>query len=219
MAVPTTRATFKEYCLKNKYSNWYFNIIETALNRGWTKKTAPCYVEKHHYIPSSLGGSDEQTVFLTSKEHFICHVLLTKILIGEDKAKMIWTIMCLKGKNRYINSRIYSQFKSQLKHSDESKFKMSLNRQITQVGERNNNYGNRGCLNPLYGRKQTLEHKQKRISKLIGRKQSDSAKLKMSLNRPHGPSGKKWFNNGTKETYDLPENKPATWAFGRLKRG
>jgi len=219
MAVPTTRAAFKEYCLKNKYSKWYFNIIENAISRNWSKSNAPCYVERHHYIPVSLGGNDSHIVFLSSKEHFVCHALLTRMLNGEDKAKMIWTIMCLKGKNRYINSRLYSSFKLCLKHTDESKRKMSENRKITQVGEKNNNFGNRGSLNPLYGTKQTTEHKNKRIQKLLGRKQSEISKQLMSLNRPHGPSGKKWFNDGIKESFGLPETKPENWSFGRLKRG
>ena len=30
MVVPVDRASFKEYCLDNKYSRWYFSIIEKA---------------------------------------------------------------------------------------------------------------------------------------------------------------------------------------------
>ena len=40
------------------------------------------YVEEHHcYIPSCLGGTDDKSnlVKLTAKEHFICHLLLTKM--------------------------------------------------------------------------------------------------------------------------------------------
>jgi len=38
------------------------------------------------------------------------------------------------------------------------------------------------------------------------------------MNRPKGPSGKKWFNNGFIERYDLPENKSCDFSFGRLKK-
>lgn len=218
MAVPTTKEEFKEYCLRNKYTNWYFNIIDNAINRNWAKNNITCYVEQHHYIPKSLGGKDEHTVFLTSREHFICHILLTKMLTSDDKAKMVWAVMCLKGKGRYYNSRLYENTKLNVKHSDASKLKMSMTRRGTQVGSKNHNYGNKGILNPLFGTKQTENHKNKRIIKLVGRKQSEESKIKMSLNRPKGPSGKKWFNNGIKETFGLPENIPQGWQYGRLRR-
>lgn len=218
MAAPTTRAEFKEYCLRNKYSEWYFKIIDNALLRNWNKASAGVYVEKHHYIPTSLGGTDNHIVFLTSREHFIVHLLLVRMLTGNDKSKMAWAVMCLKGKGRYINSRLYEHVKSNIKHTDEARAKMSLSRKGKRTGAANSNYGNRGNLNPLFGTKQTMEHKNKRIQKLKGRKQTTISRMKMSANRPHGPSGKKWFNNGIRETFDIPENKPSDYVFGRLKR-
>lgn len=85
-------------------------------------------------------------------------------------------------------------------------------------GENNPMYGKRGELSPIYGKKQSEDHKRKRLDKVKGRKQSDESRLKMSLNRPKGPSGKKWFNNGIMESFDLPENKPIGFEFGRLRR-
>lgn len=85
-------------------------------------------------------------------------------------------------------------------------------------GKNNPMYGKRGELSPIYGTKQSEEHKRKRLDKIKGRKQSEESRLKMSQNRPQGPSGKKWFNNGIIESFDLPENKPNGFVFGRLKR-
>lgn len=221
MVVPTDRASFKEYCLDNKYSRWYFSIIDKAIDRCWNKDNAPCYVEGHHFIPRSLGGNDDTIVFLTAREHFICHILLTKILISEDKAKMVWAVMCLKGKsNRYHNSILYEAAKKDIRHTEQSKLKMSRTRiqNGTVKGERNPMFGKRGPLSPIFGMKQSTEHKEKRLSKIRGRKQSLESRSLMSLNRPKGPSGKKWFNNGLVESFDLPENKPDSFIFGRLKR-
>ena len=226
MATPTTKDQFKEYCLRalgkpNKYINWYFNIVEKAIARDWNKKTAPCYVEKHHIVPKALGGKDDQVVFLTAREHFVCHILLTKMLTGEHKAKMVWAIMCLKGKsNRYINSYLYENAKKHLSHTKSAKIKMSKTRieNGTFKGENNPMYGRKGALSPSYGKKQTEDHKNKRIVAIIGRKHTEEAIFNMRLNRPKGPSGKKWFNNGIVETFGLPENKPAEYVFGRLKR-
>ena len=48
------------------YNRVYNELIENAKHRGWTKKTAPTYVECHHIIPRSLGGSNskDNLVFL-----------------------------------------------------------------------------------------------------------------------------------------------------------
>lgn len=40
MAVPASRDEFKKFCLRNKYSKWYFNIIESALNPAFGKPGA-----------------------------------------------------------------------------------------------------------------------------------------------------------------------------------
>jgi hypothetical protein len=83
MAKITNRSEFRDYCLKNKYSQWYFSIIESALGRGWTKKTSPVYVEKHHILPKSIFENND-VVCLTAKEHFICHLLLPKMIRNND---------------------------------------------------------------------------------------------------------------------------------------
>jgi hypothetical protein len=65
----------------NKYTKWYFSIIEKAKNsnRKKLKRNDPnfVYYENHHIIPKCFGGIE--TILLTAKEHFICHLLLTKM--------------------------------------------------------------------------------------------------------------------------------------------
>ena len=92
----------------NKYETWYNNIINRARNR-----VIEDYAELHHIVPRSLGGTDNSTnlVSLTAREHFICHILLTKFTTGQDRNKMLHAVMIMKGKNkqqsRYFNSRLY----------------------------------------------------------------------------------------------------------------
>ena len=74
----------------NKYTRWYNSIIHTALRR--VKPSV--YTEIHHIIPKSLGGSNkaDNLVVLTAREHFICHMLLTKMVGGRSKFKMIFAL-------------------------------------------------------------------------------------------------------------------------------
>ena len=65
--------------INNKYTKWYYQIIESAKNSNHS-----CYTEKHHIIPKSLGGTNNLSniVSLTARQHFICHWLLTKMTDG-----------------------------------------------------------------------------------------------------------------------------------------
>lgn len=96
--------------INNKYTTWYNSLICSAKNRSVTG-----YTENHHIIPSSLGGTNDKDnlVRLTAREHFICHLLLTKMTIGNDKYKMCFAFHMLSnakniGEGRYIpSSRMY----------------------------------------------------------------------------------------------------------------
>jgi hypothetical protein len=92
--------------LKNKYTTWYFNIVNNAMNcdrprtkhlYGKAKSNGDCeYLEFHHVIPKSLGGDNSYLVALTAKEHYVLHHLLTKMVDGDSKTKMqfaFWRMM------------------------------------------------------------------------------------------------------------------------------
>ena len=117
--------------IQNKYSKYYYNIVNRAKSRNLDKTT---YTEKHHVIPKSffkeytlsgwINGNPnlkDNLVKLTAREHFICHLLLVRMTEGQAKIKMVhaaWR-MCLKGstgvnKRDYkISSRIYELLRSQ----------------------------------------------------------------------------------------------------------
>lgn len=100
--------------LENKYSKWYFNIINNAKSR-----TPDGYTEKHHIIPKSLNGNNDNSniIKLTAKEHFVCHVLLTKMVEGRNKSKMYFalkmmTIKTNKHRRDYkVTSKLYEYLK------------------------------------------------------------------------------------------------------------
>lgn len=115
--------------LENKYTRWYLTIVNTAKNqkRKKLKKNNPEYVyyEKHHIIPQSLGGTE--TVLLTAKEHFICHLLLCKMTVGQAKHKMINALIKMayaksRGQQRYV-SRTYCIIKKLISEKNSEMFK------------------------------------------------------------------------------------------------
>tara|TARA_R110000851_G_scaffold27532_1_gene77269 strand:- start:409 stop:1137 length:729 start_codon:yes stop_codon:yes gene_type:complete len=104
----------------DKYSKWYWAIIDKR------KGNAPeGYSEKHHIVPRSFGGGDLEAnlVRLTAREHFICHLLLTK-MFQDDKfktAKMVraWCWMAWGKNNEYqereyrVNGRIFEKLRKE----------------------------------------------------------------------------------------------------------
>jgi hypothetical protein len=100
--------------LDNKHSRKYFSIIAA-------RQANPIegYVERHHITPSSLGGSNDRSniVRLTAREHWVCHLLLPKMLEGPAKFKMMAAIgrMAVSNKNGFRhNSRTYQIAKRML---------------------------------------------------------------------------------------------------------
>jgi hypothetical protein len=119
--------------LDNKYRKWYNNIVSSAKNR-----VVEGYTERHHIVPRSLGGSDDVSnlVRLTAREHFICHLLLTKFTLGHDKQLMNFAlgkfIQNSPLQQRTFNSWEYNKIRESIskartgqRHSSETKKKMS----------------------------------------------------------------------------------------------
>ena len=115
-------------CIDNKYKKWYNNIVDHAKNRNLEG-----YTENHHIVPKSLGGTDDATnlIRLTAREHFICHLLLTKFTTGYDKKLMNFAlgkfIQNSPLQQRTFNSWEYSKIRESIsnartghKHSKEN---------------------------------------------------------------------------------------------------
>lgn len=105
------------------------------------------YTERHHIIPRSLGGSNKKDniIRLTAREHFICHLLLTKIYpegsIEWIKMFKAFNMMLFRhGSNqqRYINSHWYAYFKENY----------SKAQSLAQLGVNNTCYGSRWMIHP-----------------------------------------------------------------------
>jgi hypothetical protein len=95
----------------NKYTKHYYLLINKAKSKNVESKI----YQKHHIVPKSLGGSDSLTnlVKLTPREHYIAHLLLTKMTDGINKQKMFFAFVAMnslnRGDSKHINSRFFER--------------------------------------------------------------------------------------------------------------
>jgi len=106
--------------IDNKYTRIYYAIIEKAKSRPFSNDV---YTERHHIIPQSFYKSRSKTgwlsgdynsktnlINLTAKEHYICHLLLTKMTQGISLHKMVYALRRFAHSpktKQFINSRTY----------------------------------------------------------------------------------------------------------------
>ena len=170
--------------IENKYSKWYWNIIEKS-----KKRILPfdMYKEKHHIIPRSLGGSNltENLIELTAKEHFICHLLLIKMVNGKDRYRMVYAAMqmtMINKRDRYkISSRMYEILKTQL---SESLSGMSFEERYgnDRAIEIKNKIGEKSVgRKPMLGKKHSDETKKKISESKIGVSTPKSLETKQKM--------------------------------------
>lgn len=153
--------------LKNKYYNWYINVINNAATQTRPRQGH----ELHHILPKCMGGDNAKTnlVRLTPREHYICHLLLPKFTIGIDREKLQFALWCFinkwgrKSLEVKMTSRIYEKLKIEVaaqiskintgrvyKPMTPEKLKEYSNR---MTGNKNPMYGKHGNDNPNFGKK------------------------------------------------------------------
>lgn len=94
----------------NKYTRWYFSIIDNAKEQN-RAKGGDVYYESHHVIPRCMGGSNhkENLVLLTAKEHLMCHAFLVRMTEGIFKGKMSRSLHAMRMTNKFQGKRITSR--------------------------------------------------------------------------------------------------------------
>jgi hypothetical protein len=190
--------------LENKYTRWYYIIINNAKNRNFDG-----YVEKHHIIPRSLNGTDDNNniVRLTAREHFVCHLLLTKMVAGQHQQLMKFAVgkfvQSAPWQQRIFTSWEYKKIRETIshartgkKHSIESRIKMSARAQ----GRTPWNKGVTGIVH-------SEESNKKRSYTLTGRKRSDEFCQKVS----EGKKGHKAGMTGKKHSEDFIKKINKAW--------
>lgn len=125
------------------YARIYNRIVERGLTRP-----SPGYVEEHHIIPVSLGGSNTRSnlVNLTAREHFICHWLLVKMYKNNISSyyKMLKAFNMMLVAHTTKQCR-YSKMNSRLFELYRLDFAKSMS--FTQQGENNSQFGTKWICN------------------------------------------------------------------------
>lgn len=111
------------------YLKHYVSLIRKAERRGWTKETAPCYVEEHHTFPKAIYGGNGRVVFLTAREHYVAHALLVRVFkvrcgVGDWKTvKMAFALSMMSSSKRKHppNSRVYEVCREVISNSQKEK--------------------------------------------------------------------------------------------------
>lgn len=95
------------------YSLIYTNLIKRGVERTLD---SDIYTEKHHIVPSCLGGSDDKSnlVKLTPEEHYLAHQLLVKIYPKNDSLIFAAHAMTFDSNNKRINNKLYGWLRRKL---------------------------------------------------------------------------------------------------------
>lgn len=210
------------------YMRVYWSIIHNRLDN-----IPDGYVERHHIIPRSEGGNDndDNIVALTAREHYICHLLLAKIY---NDCKMYSAVVFMQCKTKRqkrdfkFNSRLYEQIRKDfaIKNSEAHKGKPGWNKGIPQSEEakKKNSEAHKGKPSAFKGKHHTADAKAKLSAARKGKKfkpLSDEHKKAISegnKGRKCANKGKRWVNDGIKNSYILiGEELPQGFVWGRIK--
>jgi len=207
----------KSVFIENKYSRWYWNIIQKAQIREKPQKS-----ERHHILPKgklmfpqfqSLKLNPWNGVHLTLREHFLCHLFLTKMTVGEAKRSCVYGLMRFSTGIDKCNSRQYEKAKTLFrdarrgcpnplkgkpgrKWSDEEKalhsirMKDAMSKAETKKRCSLAKLGKPGH-KPTEQHRAAISYAQKNLTPIQRKRQSDS-----KLAEKNGVFGKCWVTNG-----------------------
>jgi hypothetical protein len=107
--------------------------IELLAKYGVQSKPKEMYVERHHIVPKSIGGTNtkENLVYIPARVHFICHRLLCKIYKESDKLKFAFWAMC-----NQLHGDVTREYKVTSKVFEEAKKEFALANSRLHTGKK-----------------------------------------------------------------------------------
>lgn len=136
----------------------YQKIYDAICLKAKTRTAPLGYVEKHHVLPRSLGGTDDENniVVLSAREHFVAHRLLARIT-DHPKMWMAFNFMAHTG-------NVLHKFKCiPWASKNYEKERIACSKTFSKISKGKNN--------PMYGkpRKDLAEYNRTRIHPLKGK--------------------------------------------------
>lgn len=210
--------------LENKYTKWYYNIIEKAKQKQRCKRST-IYYESHHIIPKCMGGTNQ--VLLTGKEHFICHLLLCKMVKGSNKHKMINALVKMtfnksSNQQRYTSTS-YALVRKLIAEKNSEMFKGVPKSELTRQKMKQSN----GRYIRTKEWRQACSQRQKgKVGTFTGKKFTKEMAIKRAKTRkqrgivpPFTGKGCRHYTNGKINKFCIPGMEPNGFVLGRtLKR-
>lgn len=172
----------------NKYTKWYFSIVSQRKVRIFNKNI---YMERHHIIPKSLGGSNDAAnmIELTAKEHFLVHWLLTKMCMEDSHIRKMKYAMRSMSWNKTGNKII-------------SSWQFELSRKKVAESSRDRNISEETRKKLSTAGKNRFDAEENRTAMSISKLNSPYSK--------HTPETKKIIGAASRERYKLEENRRKT---------
>lgn len=207
--------------LKNKYTKYYYSII----NKSKKRKLKIKFIERHHIIPKCIGGSDNKNniTILTTREHFLVHLLLTKIQTNiYNKNKIDYAFWCMcngftsknQKRNYILSSRQYENIKNKISKIRSDNWKdpeKNPNKSKWMLGKGNPMYGvhRYGKDNPFYNKKHNKHSKKIQSYKISKWYSENDNPTKNTI----------WINNGNiNRRITVTNNIPEGFVRGIIRR-
>lgn len=129
----------------------YTKLYDAVIAKAVFRKKPEGYCEKHHIVPRCMGGANgkDNLVYLTAKEHFICHKFLVRMY---PSVRGNWYALIAMGRLPEFKAKVFASERAKaasarkgFKYSDESKVKMSFSakRRGSQVNSVATRFGNK----------------------------------------------------------------------------
>ena len=177
----------------NKYTKHYYLLIEKAIKRNWKKARGR---ERHHIIPKSIGGTDEKDnlVYLSCREHALCHWALVKMTEGVHYIKMSYAFNGMNadsGNHQRYHSRIITRAyeKHRIEHAKihsavmKAKNLIPWNKGGVEITDEHRENLVKAAKNRDYDSPAMKEGQRKRLEKLKDYKHSEGTKEKQRLSQ------------------------------------
>ena len=206
--------------LDNKYCQWYFSIIDNAKERDNIS-----IKESHHIIPRCLGGSNKKDnlVNLTPKEHYIVHLLLTKMVESKNRSKMLFAFKCMSMNKtgHRVNSKLFEHLRIEASKlvGMNNKGKVAWNKGLTKEENPKLASARLGIKTGLPGANLGIELTEETKLKISATRKLRECGVgnKNSMFGRSAPkeNNLKWYTNGTEDIYVTEGTQPLGFLRGR----